>query len=65
MAPISFKFDRLIRSGFIKRRSPNLVRSLVFPADKTERGSKSQVKIVGILQDVDELFGIELRSGSF
>src|SRR5882762_9996623 len=65
LAPISFELDCLVLSGFIKRRSPDLVRSLVFGAAKTELGSKAQVEIAHILQDVDEPFGIELWSGTF
>jgi hypothetical protein len=59
-----FELDRLVFSVFVDRRSPDLVRSLVFGAAKTELGSKTQVEIARILQDVDELLGIELRSGT-
>ena len=37
----------------------------MFSAAKAERSSKPQVEIARILQDVDELFGIELRSSTF
>src|SRR5258706_9699687 len=57
-----FEFYRLVLSIFVNRRSPNLVRSLVFSAAETELGSKAQVEIARILQDVDEVFRIELRS---
>src|SRR3981189_3406108 len=63
--PLLFKFYGLVLPVIIKRRSPNLVRSLVFSAAKTEIGSKTQVEIACVLQDVDELLGIELRSGTF
>src|SRR6266851_8030656 len=63
-AVISFKFDSLVLAAFIERRSPNLVRSLVFGAAETELGSKTQIELAGILQDVDELLGIELRSAT-
>src|SRR5216683_3722514 len=59
-----FEFDRLVFSVFVDRRSPDLVRSLVFGAAKTELGSKTQVEIARVLQDVDELLGIELRSSA-
>jgi hypothetical protein len=59
-----FELDRLVFSVFVDRRSPDLVRSLVFRAAKTELGSKTQVEIARVLQDVDELLGIELRSGT-
>src|ERR1700704_6699483 len=65
MLVISFKFDRLVLAAFIERRSPDLVRSLVFSAAETELGSKTQIELAGILQDVDELLGIELRSATF
>src|SRR6266576_883939 len=63
--PKLFKFDGLELAVIVKRRSPDLVRSLVFSAAKTEIGSKTQVEIARILQDVDELLGIELRSRTF
>ncbi len=59
-----FEFDRLVFSVFVDSRSPDLVRSLVFGATKTELGSKTQVEIARVLQDVDELLGIELRSSA-
>jgi hypothetical protein len=59
-----FEFDRLVFSVFVDRRSPDLVRSLVFGAAKTELGSKAQVEIARVLQDVDERLGIELRSSA-
>ena len=67
MAQISrlFEFDCLVLPGFIKRRSPNLVRGLVLSTAKTKRGSKAQVEIAHVLQDVDQLLGIELRSSTF
>src|SRR5712664_3284404 len=65
LAPISFELDGLVLAGFIKRRSPDLVRSLVFGAAKTELGAKAEVEIAHVLQDVDEFFGIELCSGTF
>src|SRR5712664_1094125 len=65
LAPVSFELDCLVLSGFIKRGSPDLVRSLVFGAAKTELRSKAEVEIAHILQDVDEPFGIELWSGTF
>ena len=68
VAPVSFCYsssEGLVLAVIIKRRSPDLVRSLVFGAAKTEIGSKTQVEIARVLQDVDELFGIELRSGTF
>ena len=37
----------------------------MFSAAKTERCSKPQVEIAHTFQGVDELFGIELRSGTF
>jgi hypothetical protein len=36
MAPMLFEFDRLVFSGFVKRRSPDFVRSLMFTAAETE-----------------------------
>src|SRR3984893_6975838 len=60
-APISFKFNGLVLPVFIDRRSPDLVRSLVFGAAKTKRDSKAHIEIMHVLQDVDEFFGIELR----
>jgi hypothetical protein len=56
-----FELDCLVLPAFVKRRAPYLVRSLVFTAAEVERGSKAQVEIAGVLQDVDELLGIELR----
>src|SRR5882757_8086438 len=56
-----FELDCLVLPAFIKRRAPYLVRSLVFAAAEVERGSKAQVEIARVLQDVDELLGIELR----
>src|SRR6266849_8157508 len=64
MAVLSFKFDGLVLAAFIERRSPDLVRSLVFSAAETELGSKTQIELPGILQDADELLGIELRSAT-
>jgi MHS family proline/betaine transporter-like MFS transporter len=58
---ISFELDRLVLSGFVKRGSPDLVRRLVFAAAKTESGSKTEVHVAGIFQDVDQLLGVELR----
>ena len=63
--PILFKLDGLVLPVVIKRRSPDLVRCLVFGAAKTEIGSKTQVEIARILEDVDKLLGIELRSSAF
>src|SRR5450755_4774531 len=57
---MSFKFDGLILPVFVDRRSPDLVRSLVFGAAKTEIGAKTQVEIARVLQGVDQLLGIEL-----
>src|SRR5450631_2114045 len=59
---LSLQFDGLEFPAFIQRRSPDLVRRLVFGAAKTERDSKTQIEIAHVLQDVDELLGIELRS---
>jgi len=59
-----FEFDCLVLPGFIKRRSPDLVRGLVLSAAKTELGSKAEVEIAHVLQDVDELLGIELLSST-
>src|SRR6266851_10370636 len=59
---ISFKFDGLVFPVFVNRRSPDLVRSLVFGAAKTETGAKTQVEGARVLQGVDQLLGIELRS---
>src|SRR3984893_7079209 len=59
-----FEFDRLVFSVFVDRRSPDFVRRLVFRAAKTEIGAKTQVEIARVLQDVDQLLGIELRSGT-
>src|SRR5712671_4693947 len=56
-----FKFNGLVLSVFINRRSPDLVRSLVFGAAKIKWDSKAQIEIAHVLQDVDELLGIELR----
>src|SRR6267378_858512 len=64
MLVISFKFDRLVLAAFIERRSPDLVRSLVVSAAETELGSKTPIELAGILQDVVELLGIELRSAT-
>jgi len=52
---VLFELDCLVLSAFIKRRAPYLVRSLVFAAAEVERGSKAQVEIARVLQDVDEL----------
>src|SRR6266849_7906909 len=61
---ISFKFDGLVLPVFVDRRSPDLVRSLVFGAAETEIGAKTQVESARVLQGVDQLLGIELRSGT-
>src|ERR1700730_6932869 len=42
--------------------SPDLGRNLQFCAAEIERGSNAQVKIAQVRRDVDQLFGIELRS---
>src|SRR6266850_4874728 len=63
--PILFEFQGLVLAVIVKRRSPDLVRCLVFSATKTEIGSKTQVEIARVLQDVDKLLGIELRSSTF
>src|SRR5713101_3764245 len=60
-----FEFQGLVLAVIVKRRPPDLVRCLVFSAAKTEIGSKTQVEIARVLQDVDKLLGIELRSGTF
>src|SRR5260370_38754509 len=57
-ASILFKFDGLVLAGFIQRRAPDLVRSLVFGAANTELGSKAKVGVRHILQDVAELLGM-------
>ena len=62
MAPILFKFDCLVHPVFIKCHPPHFVRSLVFSAAETDRGAKAQVEVACVLQDVDELLGIELWS---
>src|SRR3981081_2607600 len=56
------ELECLVLAGLIKRRSPDLVRGLVFSAAKAELSSKTQIEIAGLLPDVDELLGIELRS---
>src|ERR1700676_3791684 len=60
----SFKFDRLVFSGFVERRSPDLVRSLVLAATETERYAKTKIEIVGVLQNVDEPLGVDLRAAA-
>src|ERR1700692_3971091 len=40
----SFEFDRLVFSGFVERRSPDLVRSLVLAAAETERHAKTKIE---------------------
>src|SRR6266853_6795323 len=60
----SFKFDRLVFSGFVERRSPDLVRSLVLAAAETERYAKTKIEIVGVLQNVDEPLGVDLRAAA-
>src|SRR5476649_2820669 len=61
---LSLQFDGLEFPAFIQRRSPDLVRSLMFGAAKTKRDSKARIEIAHVLQDVDELLGIELRPGT-
>src|SRR5229473_5890737 len=61
---ISFKLDGLVLPVFVDRRSPDLVRSLVFGAAETEIGAKTQIEIARVLQGVDQLLGIELRPGT-
>src|ERR1700692_3971087 len=39
----SFEFDRLVFSGFVQRRSPDLVRSLVLAAAGTARDAKANI----------------------
>src|SRR3979409_912567 len=63
-APKLLEFDGLVLAILIKRRSPDLVRRLMFGAAKTERRSKTQIQIAHALQRVDEPFGVELRSGT-
>src|ERR1700738_490258 len=58
----SFKFDGLVLPVVVDRRSPDLVRGLVFGAAKPEIGAKTQVESARVLQGVDQLLGIELRS---
>jgi hypothetical protein len=52
------EFDRLVLPVFIKRRSPDLVRRLVFGTAKTKRHAKTEI------EQVDQPFSIELRSGT-
>src|SRR5437667_8488084 len=59
-----FKLDGLVLSILIKRRTPDLVRSLMFGAAKVERRSKTQIQVAHALQRVDELLGVERRSGA-
>src|SRR5216684_64362 len=60
----SFKFDRLVFSGFVERRSPDLVRSLVLAAAETERYAKTKIEIAGVLQNIDEPLGVDLRAAA-
>ena len=59
---LSFQFDGLPLAAFIQRRSPDLVRRLMFGAAKVKWDSEAQIDIAHVLQDVDELFGVELRA---
>src|SRR6185369_11464893 len=60
----SFEIDRLEAPGFVERRAPDLVRSLVIGAGKGERYPEAEVEIARALQRIDELLGIELRAGA-
>src|SRR6185369_9456993 len=60
----SFEIDRLEAPGFVERRAPDLVRSLVIGAGKGERYPEAEVEIARALQRIDQLFGIELRAGA-
>src|SRR6266567_8204234 len=64
MAPILLEFDGLVLAILIQRCSPDLVRRLMFGAAETERCSKTQIQIAHALQRIDQLFGVELRSGT-
>src|SRR5262245_37988593 len=65
MLRYSFKLKRPIPPVFVNRRSPDLVRRLVFDAAEIERSAETQIEIVRILENVDQAFSIELRARSF
>jgi len=41
------------------------VRRLVFGTAKGEGSAEAEIEVACILQNVDQLFGIELRTGAF
>src|SRR5258708_27757231 len=50
----SFKFDRLVFSGFVELRSPDLVRSLVLAAADTERYATTKIANSRLLHNLDQ-----------
>src|SRR5436853_5276439 len=58
-----FKLESLVAPAIVDRGSPYLVRRLVFGAAETEGRAKPEIEVARILENVDQLFGIELRTG--
>src|SRR6516165_1866498 len=60
-----FELERPVPAVFVDRRSPDLVRRLVFGTAEIEGSAETQIEIVRILENVDQVFGIELRACPF
>src|SRR5271168_2759822 len=60
-----FQLESLVMPVVVDRRSPDLVRRLMFGAAEAKRSAEAEIEIARILQNVDQLFGIELRAGPF
>src|SRR5262249_52389905 len=60
----SFEIEWLIFPRFVERRSPDLVRSLVLAAAEADRDAKTKIEIAGVLQNIDEPLGVDLRAAA-
>src|SRR6478752_430095 len=57
------QFQRGVLAVFVDRRAPDLVRGLVLGAAECQRRAEAETHVAHGLEIVDQLLGVELRTG--